>query len=295
MLNQEVISKLKSIQSRISLMESEMILESTTSAVKGKIEKDIKSLSEKELKVKSILGSKYNSIKSEIESKAREELYKLRSIIKREALNEEPNVNIFEKISKYFFIFAGGLINAAYYIINQNTQGESTKLHEETEESFKPLILFASVFISNSVASTLLLQLLIELNKNKSISDEQAVFYFDNIVPVVIGPIFEEYGKRAALNISRDVGYEYTKTFASIEAIGYIIQQAPFLGSRAFIIRLPAYIMHLVTVYIQDKISSVNDVQLRYISYMVGVVVHSFFNLIMNKYNQEFVSYVLTI
>jgi len=257
-------SKLKSISEKISLMESEIILESISDTFSSKLQKDVNRLKEKEQEIKKQLGDKYDEALKVGTEEAYRQLSKIKTGIK--SLMENKSPNLLEKLSEYLFLTIGLVVGSVYKVLS------GSKLSEETPKTFYVHGLFASVLITNTSIAMAMEGLLRRRYSRTSITILFSCF---------VAPLTEEYAKRAALNISDESGDLYTKYFASLEAIIYIVQFAPQAGiGTAFLMRIPPFIMHLFTTKLQKYITSINSQELRYISFLLAVVFHSVYNIV---------------
>jgi len=254
-------SKLKSIHEKITLMESQLLLESKLDTLSNKISNDINDIKDKESIYRKKFGDKYDEALQFGYNEASKEINKLKSGFKSLVENQTPN--ILEKISEYIFHTVGLVVGGIYYVL------KGVKLHEETSRTFEIDTLFGSLLIANTAISMAMIGLLQRKHGRTDIM--LMIAYF-------VAPLTEEYAKRAALNISEPSGKNYTLYFASLEGILYLVRLIPIYGAKAFLIRIPAFLMHLFTVRFQSYVESFNPQELKYISYILAVIIHSIFN-----------------
>lgn len=257
-------SQLKSMHKKITLMESELLLESKSSTLASKIKTDISKMSKQESMIREKFGDKYDKAVKLATQEAQTQIYKIKDSVKK--LADNKNENIFEKLSKYIFLGVESVIDSVYKLFQERS------IKQETSKTFSSISLFGAVLITNTVfASAIVTGLKIS---NDHMSELKAIM----IAAVFIAPLTEEYAKRAASNISPDIGMEYTKLFATIEAGMYIMKIAPILGfGQAFLIRVPAFLMHIFTTYFQQTLTAYSE-NLRYISFMLAIFIHAAFN-----------------
>jgi len=257
-------SKLKSIHEKIALMESQLLLESKSDSVTNKIKSDMKLLKNKESEIKKQYGDKYSEALKSSTNLASKEIVKLKNGLKSLVNTENPN--LLEKLSEYVFHVVGMTVGECYSVLS------ARKLNTETETTFEWNVLFASVFISNTALASAFIKM-----TNTTIYNIKTL----TMIGCFIAPLTEEYAKRAALNISESVGEKYTIYFAGTEAAMYIAGNLRIHGGKIILLRLPAFFMHIFTTKFQSLVESYNSQELKYISYILAVIIHSVFNYVM--------------